>query len=210
VHRVLRPIALAGIGAGLLSNYWVLEAWLAEHSDLNSGWISDLASRSEATGWRFLALGVASGLAIAGFALALRRCELPRRGVWALFAVGLLTALAAAAPLSCGEELDPSCTPTHDLLDLLHSLATGGEIVATAIAFALLGLGLLRRRPPWVGWATLGVGAAWLVLTLLTGVAYYGDGLDSAGGALQRANQVLFGAWLALLGLLAARRERSP
>ncbi len=207
--RRLRPIALAGIGAGLLCNYWVLEAWLAERSDFGAAWISDLASRSETTGWRFVGLGVLSGLAIAGFALALLAAESRaggpaakpprlRRGLWALFAIGAFTVLAAAAPLSCGEDLDPSCRTTQDALDLLHAIGTGGEIVATVLAFALIGLALRDRR---LGRVTLGLGALWLVLAVLTGVAYLGGALESVGGALQRIDQVLFGAWLALLGL---------
>lgn len=36
-------------------------------------WISDLATRTEATGWRFQLLAILSGLAISAFALLLRR-----------------------------------------------------------------------------------------------------------------------------------------
>jgi len=218
-----RPIALAGIGAGLLCNYWMLEGRLAERGDFASGWISDLASRSEATGWRFVALGVLSGLAIAGLALGLLaagsradgRAAWPRqarRGLWALLATGLFTVIAAAAPLSCGRNLDPTCTSAHDALDLLHAIATGGEIAATLLAFLLVGAGLRRRSPSArrLAAATLALGAAWLALTALTGVVYFGDGLESLGGALQRAGQVPFGAWLALLGLAAARAGRAP
>lgn len=223
------PIALAGIGAGLLCNYWVLEGALAERSDFASSWISDLATRTEATGWRFVALGVLSGLAIAAFAWALLR-RVPRAeeagaegtlrwGLVALLASGLFTVLASAAPLSCAEGIEPSCSLEYDPTDVFHALATAGEIATTILAFLLIGLALLgidasdRTLSPcgrqsaigglqWraAGWVTLGLGAVWVVLAALTGVTYLGDALDSVKGALQRADQILFGAWLVLLG----------
>jgi hypothetical protein len=52
---------------------------------------------------------------------------------------------------------------------------------------------------------TLVFGAAWLLLTALTGVTYLGDTIDGVKGLLQRADQVLFGAWLVLLGIWASR-----
>ncbi len=244
-----RPIALAGIGAGLLCNYWILEAWLAERSDFAASWISDLATRTESTGWRFVALGVLAGLAVAGFALALlaadsRRPASPphdlcnpvgykghevtrgggarwlRRGFWALFAAGAFAVFAGAAPLSCPEGIEPGCSLAYDPLDVVHSLATAGEIAATVLAFALVGAGLLQtsasgRRLPRPGlqartgaWLTLGLGAVWGVVTVLTGVTYLGDALDSVKGALQRGDQVVFGAWLVLLGFAATPGAR--
>jgi hypothetical protein len=202
------PIALAGIGAGLLCNYWVLESALAERFDFASSWISDLATRTESSGWRFVALGVLSGLAIAAFALALlRRSDLPRRGLVALGAAGLFSVLASAAPLSCAEGIEPGCSLAYDPVDVLHSLATAGEILATVLAFALIGLGLLPRR---LGWVTLALGALWLLVTALTGVSYLGDAIDPVKGALQRGDQVLFGAWLVLLGFAAGSRRGGP
>jgi len=202
-------IAAAGIGAGLLCNYWVLEGLLAERSDVAGSWISDLATRSEATGWRFVALAVLSGLAVAAFALLLRPglgalSRATRRGTLALFAAGALAALAGAAPLSCPEGLEASCSLSYDALDLVHSTATLAESAATALAFGLLGFGLLavpRRRA--VGRATLALGGTWLVLTLLTALAYPSGDVDSVKGLLQRAAQLLFGFWLALLGTTA-------
>ncbi|HVO55251.1 MAG TPA: DUF998 domain-containing protein [Solirubrobacterales bacterium] len=226
------PIALAGIGAGLLCNYWALEGALAERSDFDSSWISDLATRTESTGWRFVVLGILSGLAIAAFALALLRRltrsdatgaeRTLRLGLWALLASGLFTVLASAAPLSCAEGLEPTCSLAYDPVDVLHSLATAGEIAATVLAFLLVGLGLLtivcplsprgrqRTRGRWIGWLTLALGALWLLLTALTGVTYLGDALDSVKGALQRADQVVFGAWLVLLGFAARCGRGGP
>ncbi len=209
-----RTVALAGVGAGLLCNYWVLEGWLSERSDLAASWISDLATRSEGTGWRFVGLGVLSGLAVAGFALLLIRDQggrspLLRRGLLALFAAGILTALASAAPLSCPEGLEPSCSLDYDALDLVHSTVTLAESAATGLAFALVGLGLWRLpRRRDAGRATLALGALWLALTLLTSFTYADGDVESVKGLLQRGAQVLFGLWLALLGFGAGSAPR--
>lgn len=235
----LRPIALAGFGAALLCNYWVLEGVLADRSDLDSSWISDLAARTEAGAWRFQLLAILSGLAIAAFALLLRviaisplegvKWRSPTRGGgmvrWGLVAlacVGAFAAVAGAAPLSCPEGIEPSCTLAEDPLDVVHALATGGEIVATVLAFLLLGIALQRScllSPTGLqktgalsraGRITLAIGAAWLALTVATGVSYLSGDVDAAKGALQRADQVLFGIWLALLGLWAAHCSEAP
>lgn len=215
-----RSTALAGFGAALLCNYWLLEWWLSERTDTPRSWISDLATRTEATGWRFQLLAILSGLAISTFAVLLARQGATglRRGLLALLAVGIFATIAGASPLSCPEGIEPSCSLTEDPGDILHALATGGEIVATILAFLLLGLGLLQlggrhlsggtrqmattRR---VGRVTLGIGLVWLVLTALTGLAYLSGDIDAVKGILQRASQVLFGTWLALLGLWFAQ-----
>ncbi len=218
-----RPIALAGIGAALLCNYWVLESALADRADFDGSWISDLASRTESSGWRFQLLAIVSGLAIAGFAVLLLRrfsrlrapAQRPaiRRGLFALLLTGALAAIAGAAPLSCPEGIEPTCSLNEDTLDLVHAAATVGEIATTVLAFGLIGLGLLqlrgrplpRQAPHWpaarrAGWITLAIGVAWLVLTALTGVGFLSGEVDAIKGALQRADQILFGIWLALLG----------
>lgn len=211
--RSHRGVAAAGIAAGLLCNYWVLEGPLSERSDLAASWISDLATRTEGTGWRFAALGILSGLAIAAFALLLlprlgALSPTARHGVRALFAAGALAALASAAPLSCPEGLEASCSLAYDPLDVIHATATVAESVATGLAFLLLGLGLARlsawRRP---GRATLAIGTIWLVLTLATTLTYLGLDVDPVKGLLQRGAQLLFGGWLALLGVWTARRR---
>ncbi len=230
-----RPIALAGLGAALLCNYWVLESWLAERTDTPRSWISDIATRGEATGWRFQALAVLSGLAIAAFAVLLLRSFAPtpararglRRGLLALLAVGAFATVAGAAPLSCPEGIEPSCSLAEDPLDVVHALATGGEIVATVLAFLFLGLALRSpggrhsfRYPermattPWgAGQVTLAIGGAWLALaalTALTAVGYVSGDVDAVKGLIQRADQILFGIWLALLGLWAAHHSAAP
>ncbi len=147
-----RPIALAGIGAALLCNYWVLEGLLAKRTDLDDSWISDLGARSEVFGWRFELLAIVSGLAIAAFALLL----LPRlgalsptirRGVLALFATGILAAIGGA-PLSCAEGLEASCSLAYDPFDVIHATANIAEIATTALAFGLVGFGLTAAAAP--------------------------------------------------------------
>lgn len=223
------PTALAGLGAGLLCNYWVLEDALAKRTNLDDAWISDLAARTQAFGWRFAVLQILSGLAIAGFAGLLLgplggRSPLLRRGVLALLAAGALVAVTGAAPLSCAEGLEARCELAYDPLDLIHSTATFGEIAATTLAFAWIGLGLLRlgsictlspsgRQSAYgvttAGWVTLAIGVVWLALTALTGLGYLLADLDSIKGLLQRVDQVLFGAWLVLLGVWADSSEVS-
>jgi len=117
-----RRIVLAGIGAALLGNYWVLEEVLAKRTDPTASWISDLAARTEAFGWRFELLEIASGLAVVGFALLLLRrlggaSPMVRRGIGALAAEGALSVVGGAAPLSCAENLDPParCTTTFSM-----------------------------------------------------------------------------------------------
>jgi hypothetical protein len=206
-----RSIALAGIGTALLCNYWVLEGLLARRTDIDDSWISDLGARGEVFGWRFELLAIASGLAIAAFALLL----LPRlgalsatirRGVLALLATGLLAALGGI-PLSCAEGLEASCSLAYDPFDVIHATANLAEIATTALAFGLVGLGLTRtpagRR---AGLATIGLGGAWLLLTALTGVSYISADVDSVKGLLQRADQLIFGAWLVTLSIYAPSR----
>jgi len=205
-----RPILYAGVGAALLCNYWVLESLLARRTDIDDSWISDLGARSEVFGWRFELLAVVSGLAIAAFALLL----LPRlgtlsptirRGVLALFATGVLAALGGV-PLSCAEGLEASCSLEYDPFDLIHGAANFLEIVAATLAFGLIGFGLFQLPPRRsAGRATLILGAAWLLLTAFTGVSYLSADVDSVKGLVQRVDQLLFGAWLVLLGLWASR-----
>jgi hypothetical protein len=208
--RSRRRIAAVGIGAALLSNYWVLEGLLAKRTDLSDSWISDLGARGEVFGWRFELLAIVSGLAIAAFALLL----LPRlgalsltvrRGVLAVFATGVLAALGGA-PLSCAEGLESSCSLAYDAFDVIHASANLAEIGTTALAFGLVGTGFWQL-PRWrhAGRPTLGIGVLWLLLTALTGVSYLSADVDSVKGFLQRADQLLFGAWLVLLALWTAR-----
>jgi hypothetical protein len=206
------PILLAGIGAALINNYWVIEGLLARRTDPTASWISDLAARSEAFGWRFEVLEIASGVAVAAFAMALlpnlgRLSPLIRYGLWALVAEGVLTVVGGAAPLSCGESLDPSCSLDYDAVDVLHATADILSTVSTVAAFGWLYLGLDR-----ISWrrgaarATLAIGVVWLALTLATGVSYVSGDVDSVKGLLQRAGQVAFGVWLVLLGWWASDR----
>jgi hypothetical protein len=214
------PILLAGIGAALINNYWVLEGVLAKRTDPTASWISDLAARSEAFGWRFELLEIASGVAVVGFALALlprlgRLSPTIRYGLWALVAEGVLTVVGGAAPLSCAESLDPSCSLHYDAVDVVHATADIASTVATVLAFGWLCLGLDRissRRG--AARATLAIGVVWLALTLVTGVSYVSGDVDSVKGLFQRAGQVVFGVWLICLAAWADPRpgdeRRSP
>jgi hypothetical protein len=204
------PILLAGIGAALLNNYWALEGLLARRSDPSSSWISDLAARTEAFGWRFEVLEIASGLVVVAFAaLLLSRLDghspMVRLGIWALIAEGVLTVVGGAAPLSCAEALDPSCSLSYDAVDVVHAAADLASTVATVLAFGWLALGLDRtpgRRS--AARATAAIGAVWLVLTVVTGISYLNGDVDSVKGLFQRASQVAFGVWLVLLGWWAS------
>lgn len=222
-----RPFVLASaVAAALLCNYWVLERLLANRTNFDGSWISDLSTRSEGSGAIFVALGVVSGLAVAAYALVLLGGPLGewrpwvRRGLLALLAAGAFIIIASAAPLSCAEGLEANCTLQGDGLDVVHSLATGGEIIATvlAFAFAFVGSGLRaadRGCPSFgysdertttmreIGAVTLVLGALWLVLTIVTGVSYLSHGVDELKGAIQRVDQLVFGGWLLALAWAA-------
>ena len=107
--------------------------------------------------------------------------------------------VAASAPLSCAEGLEAACSLKEDALDLVHSIATAGEIGGTILAFGLFGLGFLRAGRRRLGIVTLAFGAVWLALTIVTGVSYLSDGVDEVKGAFQRVDQILFGVWLVVL-----------
>lgn len=223
-----RPLVLASaVAAALLCNYWALEDLLADRTNFDGSWISDLSTRSEGSGAIFVALGVASGLAVAAYALVLLcgplggRRPWVRRGLLALLAAGAMIVLASAAPLSCAEGLEANCTLQGDGLDVFHSVATGGEIIATVLAFAFVGWGLRTVRPLLsprqqptnagrsagalgeIGAFMLVLGALWLALTIVTGVSYLSHAVDELKGAFQRADQVAFGAWLLALAWAA-------
>lgn len=219
-----RPLVIVSASvAALLCNYWVLEGALADRTNFDGSWISDLSTRSEGSGAAFVALGVLSGLAVAAYALVLlagplgERRPWVRRGLLALLAAGAAIVVASAAPLSCAEGLEADCNLRYDALDVLHSVATAAEIAATVLAFALVGWGLRSVRPllsqgqqranalGGVGAFTLVLGAVWLALTIVTGVSYLSHGVDEVKGAFQRVDQVVFGGWLLALAWADAR-----
>jgi Protein of unknown function (DUF998) len=202
-----RPIVL---GSALLAasgaNYWALEGLLADRHNFDASWISDLSTRSESSGGTFVALGVAAALALLLYGVVLLanlgdRGTLLRRGAWAFIAAAAFTVVAAAAPLSCAEGLEAACDLRDDTIDVVHSIATAGEIAFTILAFGLLALGFLRTDRRRLGWATLAFGVIWLALTIVTGVSYLSDGVDDIKGAFQRVDQILFGVWLIVLAL---------
>jgi hypothetical protein len=212
--RSRRGIAGAGLVAGLLCNFWVLESLLAGRTDPAGAWISDLAARSEVHGWRFELLEVASGAAVVTFALLLLRDQggraaALRRGFLALAAAGVLTVIGGAAPLECAEGLEAACSLDYDPFDLIHAGANLLEIAATTLAFGLVAVGLRELAPRGkLARVTLAIGGAWLALTLLSGLSYLGVDVDSVKGLCQRGGQVLFGTWLALLGAWASGQGR--
>ena len=78
-----RPLVLASASAAaLLCNYWALEDLLADRTNFDGSWISDLSTRSEGSGAIFVALGVASGLAVCAYALVLLGGPLGERRPW--------------------------------------------------------------------------------------------------------------------------------
>jgi len=201
----------SAIVAALLANYWVLEDLLADRHNFDASWISDLSTRSESSGGVFVALGVLAAVALLIYGAVLvatlgRRGSLLRWGAIAFVVAAGFTLIAAAAPLSCAEGLEAACDLRDDALDLVHSFATGGEIAATVASFALLGVGFLRAGRRDFGWVTLGFGALWLALTIVTGVSYLSNGVDEIKGAFQRADQILFGVWLVTLAVAVAPR----
>ena len=203
---VLGSAALAALGA----NYWVLEGALADRTNFDASWISDLSTRSESSGGDFVALGVAAALALLLYAVVVLanlggRSRLLRRGAIAFIAAAFFTLVAAAAPLSCAEGLEAACDLREDTVDVVHAVATAGEIGATILAFALLGLGFLRGGRRRLGIATFAFGGIWLALTIVTGVSYLSAGVDDVKGAFQRVGQIVFGVWLVVLALGATR-----
>jgi hypothetical protein len=194
----------SAIVAALLANYWVLEDLLADRHDFDTAWISDLSTRSEGSGGTFVALGVLAAVVLVVYAaeivaLMRDRGPLPRRGSLAFLFAALSTVVAASAPLSCAEGLEAACSLDEDTLDIVHSIATAGEIGGTILAFGLFGLGFLRGGRRRLGAVTFAFGAVWLALTIVTGVSYLSHGVDEVKGAFQRVDQILFGAWLVVL-----------
>jgi hypothetical protein len=211
-----RPIAIGTAAvAALLANYWVLEGALADRTNFDASWISDLSTRSESSGGTFVALGVVAALALVLYGVELvavlgERGKLLRRGALAFLVAALATVIAAAAPLSCAEGLEAACSLKEDPLDIVHSLATVGEIGGTILSFGLLGLGFLRGGRRRFAIATFAFGAVWLVLTILTGVSYLSDGIDEIKGAFQRIDQMIFGVWLVVLACAATSWAEDP
>jgi cytochrome b561 len=200
--------------AALLANYWALEDLLADRHSFDGSWISDLSTRSESSGGLFVALGIAAAVALLVYGALLvatlgRRDPRLRWGAIAFVVAAGFTLIAAAAPLSCAEGLEAACDLRDDALDIVHSLATAGEIGATVLSFALLGLGFLRSGRREFGWVTFGFGLLWLALTIVTGVSYLSDGVDEVKGAFQRVDQIVFGIWLVTLAVAVAPMRRS-
>jgi hypothetical protein len=204
-----RPFVIGtAIVAALLANYWVLEGALADRTNFDASWISDLSTRSEGSGTTFVELGLLAALALIvyGFELVAvlgGRGKLLRRGALAFLFAAFATLVAAAAPLSCAEGLEAACSLKEDPLDIVHSLATAGEIGGTILAFWLFGLGFRRAGRSDVAVITFAVGAVWLALTIVTGVSYLSHGVDEVKGAFQRLDQILFGVWLVVLACAA-------
>jgi Protein of unknown function (DUF998) len=207
-----RPIVIGtAVVAALLANYWVLEGALADRTDFDASWISDLSTRSEGSGGEFVALGILAALALVLYGVELvatlgRRGTLLRRGALAFLFAAVATVVAASAPLSCAEGLEASCSLKEDPLDLVHSVATAGEIGGTILAFGLLGLGFLHGGRRRLAFLALAFGAVWLALTFVTGVSYLSNGVDEVKGAFQRVDQILFGVWLVVLAWAATSK----
>jgi hypothetical protein len=204
-----RPIVIgSALVAGLLGNYWMLEGALADRTNFDASWISDLSTRSESSGGEFVALGLIAALALLLYGVELvaifrEHGGALRRGSFAFLFGALATLVAAAAPLSCAEGLEAACTLDEDALDIVHSVATAGEIAGAILAFTLFAIGFLRAGRRRVGIATAAIGAVWLALTILTGVSYLSDAVDEIKGAFQRIDQMIFAAWLVVLACAA-------
>ena len=66
-----RAIALSGLAAAVLVNYWIVAPLIGVDHDPGFSWISDLAARGESGGWRFALLDALSGIAVITFGLLL-------------------------------------------------------------------------------------------------------------------------------------------
>lgn len=66
-----RAIALSGLTAAVLVNYWIVAPIIGVDHDPGFSWISDLAARGEEGGWRFALLDGLSGLAVVAFGVLL-------------------------------------------------------------------------------------------------------------------------------------------
>lgn len=208
-----RAILLAGLAAGLLANYWVLEGVLADRSDPSGSWISDLGARSESTALVFDLLDAAAGLAVCVLALLLwgrlgDRSRRVRLGLIALFGVGICGIVDGAFPLSCAETLQAGCELGYDAVDVIHATENVVAILATATAFGLIGIGLRGLEPlSGLGTATLAIGAVWLLLTLLMASQFLIPGMDEVRGVFQRASQIVLGIWFVVLGAGISKRS---
>jgi len=166
-----RPILIgSAVVAALLANYWVLEGALADRTNFDGSWISDLSTRSEGSGATFVALGTLAALALVVYGIVLvvnlgGRGTLLRRGAFAFLFAAVATVVAAVSPLSCAEGLEAACSLKEDPLDIVHSVATAGEIGGTILAFGLLGLGFLRGGRRRFGIASLAFGATLMTAT---------------------------------------------
>lgn len=215
LNRTDRPRALvaAGILAGLTANYWALETLLADRTDPDGSWISDLGARTEETGLLFDLLEAASGVVLVAFALLLMPFLAGRSrelgwGAWGLLAVGGCTIVDGAFPLSCGETLAEPCELRYDLVDLIHGGETFISIGITIVTFGLFAVGLLRESDAGLrrlGAWTVAAGAAWTACNALMGAQYLIDDLASAKGVFHRAAQVFLGLWLIAVAVTARR-----
>ena len=71
------------------------------------------------------------------------------------------------------------------------------EVAALIFAFAAIGLGLTRLDPrDRLGRATLTIAPIWILLMAVAGLGYLVGDVGEVKGLLQRAAQLLFGAWL--------------
>lgn len=212
-------LATLGLLAGLLVNYWLLEALIAARVDPAGSWVSELGARSESTGWIFSLLDVASGFAIIAFALALRpslsgRSAALRYGVWALVGVGICAIVDGAFPLSCADALTDACELRYDAVDIVHATETIVSVAVTVAAYGLMAYGFRaegqRGRPGVGSFSSLAVptalaGVCWLVLNALMGVAAIDPGLEDLRGVFHRLSLVVLGCWLILLGAWIGR-----
>lgn len=195
---------MTGVLAGIFANYWALETLLADRSDPERSWISDLGARTESTGLLFDLLEVASGLLIVAFAVLLvpvlgRRSRALWWGVAALAGVGVGTVIDGAFPLSCGESLAEPCELRYDAVDLVHGGETFLSIAITVAMFGLFAAGLwagdderLRR----LGRTSAVAGVLWTASNVLMGAQYLIDDWAEAKGLFHRAAQVILGVWL--------------
>lgn len=207
-------IALAGLAAAILVNYWVLAPILGVDHDPAFSWISDLAARGEDGNWRFALLDALSGIAVIAVGVLLWP-ELGKRdgagasalrwGLVMLISSGAIAIADALLPESCARSLGGDCVRAGDLVDDLHRIESALAVPVTAAAMLLVGAGLRRAgRSRSLALLSLVAGGVFLALNILIALRSSVDFCNDYKGAFQRGGQVVLGGWL--LALTFGRR----
>lgn len=205
-------LALTGVAAAILVNYWIAGPLLGVDHDPGFSWISDLAARGEDGNWRFALLDALSGAVVIGFGVLLwpalscgEGAGASRWGTVLLIVSGALAIADAFLPMSCGRSLGTDCVRADDLVDGLHRVESALAVLVTGGAMLLVGLGSRARRARALALLSLVAGAVFLLLNLLIALRTSVEPFNEAKGWFQRGGQVVLGTWLLGLALFRSR-----